>query len=154
MHNTSSETKQTEHLSFIRTNECTITLQHFVAVQKKLSYSDIRRSRWETATDIICRQGCDTLLHVVYTLQYSREVRQRLDAELFCIATGAVLVVYCFPSKRQVGVEGGHATYWKLVENDGEGYDRGFEKGRLKGESVEWLSDCGQLPSIDISVIT
>jgi hypothetical protein len=39
---------------------------------KKLFYSDVSRSRWETATDIKCRQGCDTLLHVVYTLQCSR----------------------------------------------------------------------------------
>jgi hypothetical protein len=69
----------------------------------------------------ICRQGCDTLLHVVYTLQYLREIRDRLDVELLCIATGVALVVYCFPSKRHVRVGGGHATYWKLVENKGEG---------------------------------
>jgi hypothetical protein len=100
------------------------------------------------------RQGCDTLLHVIYTLQCSREVRDRLDVELLCIATDAALVVYCFPSKRQVRGGGDHATYWKTVEIEGEGYGRGFEKGQLNGESVEWLSDCGKLPSIDINVIT
>jgi hypothetical protein len=65
----------------------------------------------------ICRQGCDTLLHVVYRLQCSRGVRDRLDAELFCIATGAALVVYCFPPSGKLAVVGDHATYWKPVEN-------------------------------------
>jgi hypothetical protein len=45
------------------------------------------------------------------------EVRDRLDVDLLRIVTGVALVYIRFPSKRQVGIGEGHATYWKPVEN-------------------------------------
>jgi hypothetical protein len=52
----------------------------------------------------ICRQDCDTLLHVVYTLQCSRGVRDSLDAEMLYIATGEALVYIVFPPSGKLGV--------------------------------------------------
>jgi hypothetical protein len=54
-------------------------------------------------------EGCDTLLHVVYTstLQCSRGVRDSLDADLLSIATGEALVVIVFPPSDKLGVGGG-----------------------------------------------